>query len=228
MKHTYSIIIDSQYRSSGTSSNFEIKLNRPVNRVYSFCIDKVSIPSFYNITLGNNQLEVVSSDNKIQITIEPGYYNIGDLENVLEDELSKINAAISYNEITNKVQIEAKSAISIQGPLAKCLGFTKSSKNLTRIASDSSINLNIDYVLIKSKSLCKKINQIVADEKLSDVAHRALVDRNNSIISTKNTPRELYARENFEVIDFQLTDSGGNEINLNGCDWSCEIIFELE
>jgi hypothetical protein len=151
---TYNLFVSSQYRSSGTTSNFNFSLPRSINlqnpsNWFSVRIGSAEIPYVFKlINATNNQIQYQLIRNAISYTatiaLEPGNYNIltllTELKNKLVESIQQQSSwdassvlTFSYNRSTGKVLLSLVGTDSIPTTLTllsaspvflRCIGFS--------------------------------------------------------------------------------------------------------
>lgn len=229
-----------------TSSNFTYSFNEDISRVTEIIINNVEIPfSFYTINSTNNVLIITVSGTQT-ITLTEGNYTATSLSAELQTQLEAngtigaLTPVVSFISNQLKFKIEMTSAFVVVSEsdnalstLSSFIGFQSSSASSISNISDSVINLaGTSYIRIVSEYLTDAINTktMFADNSHQDTL--IIVPANGSsgdIINLEpKTPLRLSHKitiKTSDVIDFQLLDQYGNELNLNGLDWSMQLIF---
>ncbi len=225
-----------------TAGNFTWSFNEDVSRVTDILIKAVQIPfSFYAINANNNYMII----NATTVTITSGNYTATSL---IPELISKIDAAIggvstiTYSTQTLKFTINHSANIQITdntagtSPLAAILGFSTTTATATTHTADQVANISgPNYLRIVSTFLTKPIHHktLYTDDTLSTTllvipVHAGYGD----IITTEpNIPVRLSYKLSIlssDVIDITLKDEFDNVVDLNGLDWSMQIVFLTE
>ena len=132
--------IDSDYRLSGTSSNFLYNVKKkPTN---SLCVLSANIPkSYYLIQEGNNQVIFTENGMPRTVTIPKGNYSLSDFIGVLVVLLNP--GQLTYTEVLNKVtQVTTYTATggTPTGALVYILSTNKYTSLITYTATGGTFN----------------------------------------------------------------------------------------
>jgi hypothetical protein len=206
----------------------------------------VQIPfSFYTINSYNNILKFNGGVDSITIT--PGNYTTGSLAAELQSRLSVAfpgeSPAVTYSNRTFKLTITKTSAFIVDAAVnvpsstaATMLGFKTSSTTGTAATGDSALNISgSNYILIKSDYLTKPIHHktLYVNDDYQSVLFAAPVNTSPGDIITHEP--ELPIRFSYkisiadgDIFDLALYDDNGNVLDLNGLDWSMQLIFVTE
>ena len=229
--------------STETTANFTWSFNEKVIRISEILIKSVQIPfSFYAINSTNNFMLV----NGTTVTIDNGNYTATTL---IPEVTSKIDASavggtttMTYSSQTLKFTIVHDSNIQITdnssdtSPLATLLGYQTTSASATTIIADSVANLaGSNYICITSDILTAAIQHktLYANDTLQSCLLPIPVNVNFGDIITlePNLPIKLSYKieiETTDIIDIKLVDEFNNTLDLNGLDWSMQIVFMTE
>jgi hypothetical protein len=232
----------SDYRSSGTNSNFfSNPIDLGLNDYNTVCVVSTSIPrSFYNIPNGYNTFIVQEIGNRT-ITLPPGSYNKTNLQSNLQTKLNSgaVPSGWSYTvSYPNSTQPQTfKYTITVTGnggiqpkfiftnSMYHQLGFdpdstnTFSSDNLT---STNAIDLSfISQVYIKSNMIINS-NDGILQEILTYGSYPM-----GSFATFQQQDFEMNSRDlNKDSINswqFVLVDTFDREVDLNGIPWSFSL-----
>ena len=150
---------DPSVLANRTASDFTVQLGRAhhFNERSEVFLSEMVIPfTWYNVTLQNNTLVIVSgSTGSKVISLPPAYYkSIPVLVTAINNALKKASLSsikISTNPQTRLVLIEAGSA-KIQGPLLELLGWKKDASLSGKVTApsmgDITAGLNSLYIMI--------------------------------------------------------------------------------
>lgn len=107
-----SIVLSSNYRSTGSLSNPEFILKNPIANIHSVKLKSAMIPlTFYNIDTHNNKLYLVEQANPsttITCTISPGNYTSTTILTALKSALElegEDTYTVTFDSTTNKLTI---------------------------------------------------------------------------------------------------------------------------
>jgi hypothetical protein len=234
-----------------TSSNFTYQFNRSFSRVTEILIQSIQFPfTFYAINSTNNKL-IIERGTTNTITIPPGNYTATSLIATLNVILNNATYGgfpgetfvVTFSTIYLKFTITNGNPFRIisetTNPLstfAKHLGFRNDSILGLSCVGDSAANLvGPQYIRIKSKffSAPTQHKPLYADNSYSDTLFILPINAGfGSFISTDiQVPIRLtykFSVNDTDIIDFQIVDENGNELNLNGNDWSMYMVMVTE
>ena len=251
VKERINVIFNSKMRRfplTETSSNFTYSFNKNITRITEIIIKSVQIPfTCYPINVTNNVLTF--NGGLITITITPGSYTSSSLGIELK---SKIDAAfgdattvVTFSNKTFKLSIVRGTPFIIDAFInipastaSSILGFNVSSSNLSTVIGDSAVNLSgTNYVNIISNFLTKPIQQktLYANDNYENVLTTILVDSSPGDIITTTNHEDLSIKLSYkfkimktDIIDIKLTDDDGNILDLNGSNFSMQVVFVTE
>jgi hypothetical protein len=232
---------------STSKSNFVITLGREINQVDKIEIDFVEIPyTFYSVNATNNVVEIrhdESADIKSG-AIAAGNYSpttmavaLKTLLDTIDDHSDAGTYTVTYSSITHKFTI-ARSVGTFEivknsgSTLYGKLGFSGSVGASITHTGDQVINLLLTkYINIRSDSLTRYLtvpnveygtyrNLLCTVPMTGSPTDIIICDDLKSLIS-------LNHRISFTTVDLKLEDSLGNELDLNGHDWSIVLIFHV-
>ena len=236
------ILFNSVNRAYGISSSFQIQYSlRQFYKCISFYISSVTIPSsYYVINTTNNFFTIIFGSNNL-ITITPGNYTPSELVSAIQTQLTAISSdlSISYNTNTGFFTFSTSSAAfgldatEINNLLSTLMGFLQqlypsdtTSKTSTNVANLSGPK----YVQIVSNALSYKssFEPSSTNTNVKNVILRIPVKVNSFDMIVYENYNENnvvpFDREFPNIIDISLVDEQGNGINLNGCEWSFNLV----
>ena len=242
-----SILINSKDRITGNSSKFQIQYNmRQFYKCDSFYITSVVIPSsFYVVNSNNNLLFFVDNNGGThELIITPGNYTPSDLVSTIQTFLTSLNSnagwTISYNSNTGFFSFSTTSlafgleAEQINNILFNLMGFPQqiySVDTTTKTSTNVADLTGPRYLCINSSSLSFKyaFEPISSNIKLNDVICMIPIKVNSfDVIIYENyndeSNKRPFGRDLPNIIDIYLTDEEGNAINLNGVEWSFNLV----
>ncbi len=225
-----------------TSHNFTISFNSGATRISEIMVERVEIPySFYAINSSNNVLTFNSGANSITLT--PGNYTATTLINELNTKLGVAFAgqapAATFSSATLKLTITKTSAFVIDSykdvpasTASYALGFHNSTASGTTATASSAMNISgPNYILVTSTYLTKPLQHktMFSSATYSNVfwAVPVNVSFGDMILDTPKLPVKFgkNAISSSDIIDIQLYDDQKNPLNLNGLDWSLQLIL---
>jgi len=231
--------------NSSTSSNFTFNLNRSVSRITDIIVRSIQLPfTFYTVNSTNNVLTF--NNNSLSITITPGNYTTATIAIELKSKMDSVfgdsSTNVSFLNSSFKLTITRSTPFSIDAAasvpastFAILIGFKTSSVTDTTATSDVVINLSgPNYIVIESKFLTKAIQNKVTyvNNSYSDalvvvpvsVAPGDII----SLIDDPFIPIKLnyqFSIKPTDIIDIKIKDDVGNILDLNGADFSMQLIL---
>jgi hypothetical protein len=229
-----------------SNSNFRYSINYNLSRITEIMIERIELPySFYAINSNNNVLKF--NNNASSITVTPGNYNIATLSAELSSKIQVIfggTPSVTFNTTTLKLSIAGlpggtiidSSASVPSSTLSTLLGFRVSSTAGTSATADSVLNISgPNYILISSAFLTRFIQHKVmySDSTYQDVFWAIPVNTSsgNVIFESPLIPIRLNRQleiKTTDIIDIQLYDDDYNLLDLNGADWSIQLVLKTE
>lgn len=108
------ILIDSRYRTSGSTSNFKIFLPDQITIKSYIKINSLYMPRLsYLINQYNNTFKIIFGTNTILVTLPFSNYSPSDLSNYINSQVSINNFIVSYNSNTYKYTFSANTNFSL-------------------------------------------------------------------------------------------------------------------
>jgi hypothetical protein len=232
-------------KSTTTSSNFVYQINRTVTRIKEVFINSINIPfTFYVINSSNNVL--VFENGLFSITIPPGNYNSTSLGATLQSLLAASGNpfTVTFSLTTYKLTITSSAqvfnVVSITddptSTAAPLLGFNVTAPLALSVTADSVMNISgPNYIQIKSNFFTNPSHHkiVYADNTYQNtfVLIPITTGPGNALFVSPTLPIRFNYKLTIspnDLIDFQLTDEDGVEINLNGQEWYMEMICITE
>ena len=237
------ILFNSVNRAYGTSSSFQIQYSlRQFYKCNSFYISSVTIPSsYYVINTINNFGFIIYGGGEYQITITPGNYTPSELVSTIQTQLTAISTdlSISYNTNTGLFSFSTSSAAfgldatEINNLLSTLMGFLQQVYPSDTTTKTSTYVANLSgpkYVQIVSNTLSYKssFEPSSTNTNIKNVILRIPVKVNSFDMIVYENYNESnvipFDKEFPNVIDISLIDEKGDAINLNGCEWSFNLV----
>jgi hypothetical protein len=239
------IIVNSKYKDADSKSVGDMfyTLHRKIDNVKKIEIMSLQVPfTFYAFTALNNIIQITTG----QAAIPPGNYNATTLAAQLETTMDAIGGGaftVTYSQSTHKYTITTTGAAfqiltTASNNIANEIGFTTDSTLATSATADSVVNTNgARYLELRSSALTKysgstTITSVLAPKTGNTVLYTIPVKGlpTDIIIDERcDSMIELNKKQTFhEDIDFQLEDDSGNTLDLNGQDYSFQLVFHTE
>lgn len=249
LKERIRSVINSKNRlnpSTEPSHNFTFSFNNTSIRIAEIMIERVEIPfSFYIINTTNNVLTFNSGANSITLT--PGNYTgptlITELTTKLTAAFAGQSPVVTFSNSTYKLTISKTAAFNVDSKIdvpastaSYILGFYTSTVSATSVTASGALNISgPNYILITSTFLTRPIQHkmLYSDSSYSTGFWAVPVSTSpgDTIIEMPNMPIKLNSKTTIrpsDIIDIQLYDDSGNFLDLNGLDWSMQLILLTE
>ena len=224
------------------STNFTVKLNNPINfDILAYGLESACIPKTnYNVTSG--ALEITDSVGNQSISIPIGNYNINNLTEDLQTALNDLgndNYTVTYSTISMKITITSNFNGFVLNPnasnysLLHTLGFNNSTV-YTSVAGVLVADKVFDLAGIKNVYIkIKQLSEYMRDTKnLSSnfkidfgCSYGSIVyfsNQNKYIQHFTTAQNHVRRTDSFQV---RLVDELGDDVDLNGSDWSFVLKF---
>lgn len=221
--------INSQYRETGSNSNFNYLLNIPQTERYDrVCVLQASIPlSFYLVREGINTFSLKEAGAAKVITVPAGNYNYQKFQ-VMITTLLNANAtagwvySVTFNVSTGKYQFSVtgntvQPILTFNNYLSQQFGFDKVSVNTfsgNSIKSKNSVNFIPESTIYIHSDLCNEDTDILQEIYANNTATFAQVTYQLSV------PVDVYSKKlrttNTNMFHFWITDEDNNELDTNG------------
>jgi len=226
--------------SSDSVSNFSYRLPNPIRDCIGVAIDCINFPvTYYTVMTGINDTIVIDvSSTDYTATLDPGIYTIAELVTEAQTQIRAAYTvdnlhAVALDATTQKITISHSStSFSIEwsttGSAYKLMGFNNSDTS----AATSHVAPNIfnlthgNFVHIISNKLTPQ-NNIIGNNWRNTLfilpldqdfgTFKTYINQGQNFAYTYSSPLNLYE------IDLKLEFEDGNEIPLNGVDWSISI-----
>ena len=221
--------VNSEYKSSGTDSNFKYEINIPQNENYDrVCVLQASIPmSFYLVRDGMNSFTMVEFGIEKVVSIPIGNYNYQTFQTAA---LSAMNDAattgwvysVSFSSSTGKYTWKVtgnsgQPSFIFDGHLSQQFGFNQISTNVFTsdvLVSTNSVNFIPEPTIYIHSDICVGKTDILQE-----------IYSNNTmtfsqIIYQLKTSVDAYAKKlrttGNNTFTFFITDADNHELNTNG------------
>lgn len=242
---TMQLVINSKDRenyNSTTSSEFTVKLQNPINfDILAYGLESACIPKTnYNVTNGNFQ--ILDSGGVKLVTIPSGNYSISSITSELQTALNNLGVdtyTVSSSNVSFKLTITSShpgfqlNPNASNYPFVNIIGFNNSTAYISSggvLVSPKVVDLSgIKNVYIKISQL----TEYMRDTK--NLSSNFKVDFGcsyGSIVyfANKNKYLQYYTTAQTHVgrtdqFDVRLVDEYGNNLDLNGSDWSFVLRF---
>lgn len=233
-----SLLVHSQDRISGTSTNFVLELPESITNIRQVKLAQANIPNtLYNIITGTNDIMRWNHAGAFTYTIPAGAYTIS---NLLSDIQTGMNAAdannyvLSYSSTTFKVTFTGTAAFSLTFSGATTpyqeLGFTAANTSSgTTIISTNAVSLAQPYnlyitIIELSVDVLTTYNNdkptfvVPVNVNAGEIIQYSDAANFEQILHYSAAPRDIY-RLNVRL------HKRSNTVDLNGSEWSFMLDF---
>lgn len=230
--------INSANRVSGSNQIFQYTLDIPPSSQYdSIAVCDVSIPlSFYVVDAPYNQFTLQEGTSLVSITIPSGNYNVNTFQTALTSLLNSSSPhgwvySMSFNSITAQYTYSVTGNTSqpsflFSDFLVSQMGFSNNSTNT--FVSGSLVSTDVvsfvaqQALFIHCDLISENNNNILQDIYVNNAVPYSYVTYSCQNIEHYSKPLLTNLHS---TINISLLDILGNEILLNGLDWSFSIIL---
>lgn len=228
------VLIDSSFKTSGSSHNFELQFASfvpPLSGWYK--LKSLVMPlTFYNIASPNNKIYFNENSTNKTATISSGTYDFVTICTAVRTALDNASGGfatftVTYSDTTNKLTISSTQNFSIlhatntSSSSGVSLGFTTDTSAGTSQTGDSVLQLNI------VQNLCFSINGFGGTFNPSNQQNSTFIiqcDEAAGSIFRYNSSEDYAVFIEFPTpanrIAVQIRDPSGSLIDLNGGNWS--------
>jgi hypothetical protein len=237
-RHFNDIYVDSQYRQSGTVSDFRISLS---NTIFAkrIKIDKVEFPhTIYNVNEYNNSVVISLTDPPTAshiLTITPGNYSSSRLKSELIDLLLGVGITTTISESDGKFTFNHDTPISFFSShqsftSGEILGFNKQNRSSTFGLTQTS---DICYSLLYPRYLLLSINVFSGGTynnlNVGNIAQKIPIDHPffsqiNYINQNMDDWTEIKAP--ISTLDIRILDPQLRTVEMNGSNISIDIVAD--
>lgn len=215
---TYNLFMSSENRTSGTSSNYQLSLFKPIilsnpNNWFTVRIGSAEIPfSFKLLNESNNLINYSLTRNSVTINnsfvITPGNYNIISLLNEMKNKLSEsINNVIGWNPLTlfnfTYDRNTGKATFSLVGIDSLPTSITIKDNSITFLKCIGFINeFSFGYSTPSSRT------NVTSTQNVNVVQNTAIYIRSESLIQSSNFENVVSKSEISDIL-------GKIQVNVN-------------
>jgi len=239
MNDSYIEYVDSDYRVSGTSSNFIYKIDLPRN--FNRCaVVSASIPkTWYLVQAGYNTFTVTEASGTRTITIPVGDYNINTYRTTL---LALLNVStytydVSISSLTTKLTYTVSGNSGYQptftfpntSVLYRLMGFEFN--DTVQFTANTLVSDNIPFyqhtnvIFIRSNLQSSESSSLSGDilQQITAIANSQLSAITYNAVDIVKQSKPF--RTGASVFNFRITDADGFPLDLNGIPVNFEIVF---
>lgn len=240
MSSIKNLLVNSKYRNTGTTSNFSYQLLVAIINPKKVALENIQIfNTAYTINNNNNKLYWTDSASVTHIsTLTNGNYSATSLCEHVETILNADNTGantytVTFSIITGKITItNSASNFSLTfytNTLNSCayvLGFNDENKtSALTYTGDNVVNLNTKYYTVHTDLL--NTNNTHQSDQINSII--AIVPNNvnfgDCICYSPNLAKSFELNQTeISSIQFYIKDDRKNIIDLNGVDWSMNLV----
>jgi hypothetical protein len=225
-----------------SSTNFVVELQNPINfDILAYGLESVCLPKT-SYLVENGEFEIEDSLGVQSVTITSGNYSITTLVSELESILNGLGTdtyTVAFNQVTFKLTITSNfNGFSLNPnasdfPVVKIMGFDNQKTYLSTLGVLESAKV-VDLTGIKNVYIkIAELSEYMRDTK--NLSSNFKIDYGcayGSIIyfANENKYKQYYttAQNHIRRTDkfgVRLVDENGDDVNLNGSDWSLVLRF---
>lgn len=240
------IYINSKDRVSGSSTDFKLNLQPPINNSKSFTIKNIYIRnSTYNITEKNNKF-IYRDLSDVNVELTPGMYTHSELAQQLQLIISDIYPiSISYNDVLDQFIFVAPNMaginFNVDDSMNEILGFEKLNYDSETSGGTKILNSKLSPELLPNKFFYIDCSNIVQSEpayiagvnSYNIIARASLFTElgnvvKNGLIKYENPLEIKYnlGGKRINQLDIRLLDENFEVVDLRGAEWNFDIIIE--
>lgn len=246
------VTVDSQFRISGTETDFYYDLKLPSNDFDTVVLHQLSLPrAYYDVDTYCNQFTLNEAGTKITVTLTQAFYTVYSFQTELQKQL---NAATTHSWVytvsyptygqpnTNKYTISvtgtgitSSTVIQLIFTSEDCwnqCGFNSSSTNNFVYVSGTTASITSVNCVVISYINRIYLESDICTEAQGNVLSTILIAGNyapNSFIYYSNSQGDLnsrkYTSQSSNIAHFQFYDRYGNIVLNNGIDGVFDLLF---
>jgi hypothetical protein len=227
--------ITSKARTSGTSSNFVVRINQ-TSKIEKISLESLQIPfTWYPINATNNAIRFNDGTQR-DVTIPIGVYSSSNIttaiQKAMNDSPSALTFTVSYDDVSKKIIIAETGGptvfllqFNIPNSLGNIIGYGLNNFSvLDSYIAENLLNINRNnfYVNLFSKELTRFAGDTITADHINPMLRipnvttlwGGTIDMENlkSIVWDFNPSKTLVE------IDIRLTDPFGDDLEFNGID----------
>lgn len=217
------LYIESSKRSSGTSSDFKVKMKRNVSKGDCYELAYAHIPiTCYTIDGINNTFVFNEGGSNLTATLLQGYYTNSTILTELQARMNAVGAltyTVSFSNLTQKITISATGPFSIRmSGINSPLGFTADTPSAASHSATSLLSLD------RLDALHIDINEVIEIEGSNFGTTFVIPNDVNTLQVLEHSPEtKFHQRITFtndtNLFSIRIKDSNNQTINLQGVEW---------
>lgn len=232
MTSTRFLNVRSSDRDSGTATSFKYTLPTPIHDPIQISLVSAEIPlQHYNIRTNYNTFTWTQSSTQYTATVTSGNYAISDLLTALASAMNTATGStytVTKSSTTLKITLACATSMTLsETNLSKALGFTSGQSGTSITATNSyCINTWDSYWALCIRNLT---NNYISKGVYPTFKIPITVDSGYVLYHLENlTFFQYFIPETAQIghLDVYLQDSYGNQVDLNGLEWSFTLKVE--
>lgn len=253
-KYNPSFIVNSKNRISGTESTFTHLVDIDNTRKFDLvaCVN-CNIPNtFYNMNAGKNFFTLREGLQERIIYFPIGNYNENNFSVILPNLLNAASTDMGNNfiyfcglpnpntqldtrkwlfTVTNNLGVQPQFEILTDEDIDELMGFDKGVYNFVgdKLESTNVVNFHLSHYIVVKTNLCSNQGNSIIDHNILATIN---IDRNlnfgdsiNYNISELKSQSRLLNNKSNKIFTFSIHNDRNEELNLNGHDWSLEVLL---
>lgn len=219
---------------------------KDISTILGFTSSSSNLPIHKSDTRQYNVMDInitVSLNIAAGYTMTPGFYSIDDIVTEIQNGIPTIDQIVNsyifvYNKKIKKFSLTNDSGSytlynnteSYTSGCNEVLGYINL-QTVSPIISDKIFILDYEYLYIKSNIISRNVYKHTSiDDSYKNIIHRIEKKNIKDIVTFSHRSIKkflLIENTSLKKLDFRIENENGYAINLNGTDWSFNIIFEI-
>lgn len=234
------LLVNSKYRNSGTPSNFSYQLLVAISNPKKVALENIQIyNTAYTINDYNNKLYWIDSTSVARVsTLTNGNYTATSLADHIQTVLNAVSPTftVSFSTTSGKITISSTGNFSLTfgtntvNSCASTIGFNDSNKTgQPTYTGENVVNLNSKYYTVHADIL--NTNNTHQSDQINSII--AIVPNNvnfgDCICYSPNLAKSFELKQTeISSLNFYVKDDKKNTVDLNGVDWSMNLVIESD
>lgn len=234
------LLVNSKYRNSGTPSNFSYQLLVAISNPKKVALENIQIyNTVYTINDYNNKLYWIDASSVARVsTLTNGNYTATSLADHIQTVLNAVSPTftVSFSTTSGKITISSTGNFSLTfgtntvNSCASTIGFNDSNKSgQATYTGENVVNLNTKYYTVHADIL--NTNNTHQSDQINSII--AIVPNNvnfgDCICYSPNLAKSFELKQTeISSLNFYVKDDKKNTVDLNGVDWSMNLVIESD
>lgn len=240
------VYVNSKNRSTGVAENFTINLVNPLRHIRYVEVVSAEIPyTYYNTTTLNNTIVWQDAGaTTYAASVAPGNYTTSQFITALQTAMNAQMAGFTITYLSQTYKLQFQNATAFQLNLTNGSGTSTMAQSIGLLANTPLVGTTTNttltgvvnlsgpsFLAIRSTALVRpKITRPFFNSNQDYILYKVSVAGSpGDILVEKNLYTNMLKygiRQNIQSMDFILEDPDGNQIDLNGSDWSITLNFQ--